>query len=200
MGGEGSGRKPDITKSLLENRTPIAVTPTDSIFIPNYSGVKTGDNISKLISPHCQISDTTTQTIANAAVAQAITLNTNDELCFMTHSTLTNTSRIYSDVSGHYMFFVSVICDLALGTNQQIDIWFRKNGVDITNSNTTIVVTGTAKQVISVMIDIDMKDGDYLETMFAGQDTNVRIEATAAQANPTRPVCPSIILTGWKVA
>lgn len=42
MGGEGSGRRPDPVKQLIEQRTPIASTGNEGIFIPNYSGLKTG--------------------------------------------------------------------------------------------------------------------------------------------------------------
>jgi hypothetical protein len=41
MGGEGSGRKPDIVRKILnEIRTPIAKSGNEGLFIPNYSGLK----------------------------------------------------------------------------------------------------------------------------------------------------------------
>lgn len=41
MGGEGSGRKPDLTKQFLKKEAPIAMQSRDEGFaIPNYSGMK----------------------------------------------------------------------------------------------------------------------------------------------------------------
>ena len=166
---------------------------------PNWKGgPRTEDGMFYFCVPHATISDSTTQTIADAAVAQAITFDTNDELDGIAHSTTTNPSRIYAETAGHYMVFISVICDLATGTNQQLDIWFRLDGADIARSNTTIILSGTAKQILAVQIDIPMTAGQYFEVMMAGGNTAVRIEATAAQVTPTRPASPSIILTAFR--
>lgn len=41
MGGEGSGRKIDIVKQMIEQRTPIGVTSSGTgLFLPNYSGIQ----------------------------------------------------------------------------------------------------------------------------------------------------------------
>lgn len=40
MGGEGSGRKPDFVKRILETKEPAANLSGDSLFLPNYSGVQ----------------------------------------------------------------------------------------------------------------------------------------------------------------
>jgi len=148
---------------------------------------------------HATLSDSTTQTIADAAQSQVITFDTNDHLVGMTHSTTVNPSRLYIEEDGHYMLFISAIADLSGGTNQQLDIWLRVNGDDVANSNTTVIITGTIKQTLAVMLDVDLEVGDYIEFVMAGSNTSVRIEATGPQINPTRPACPSIILTAFKV-
>lgn len=43
MGGEGSGRKPDETKRVLQSLQPIANTSVNSITLPDYSGVTAHD-------------------------------------------------------------------------------------------------------------------------------------------------------------
>lgn len=41
MGGDGSGRKPDVVKAMIEARTPIGITNSGlGIEIPNYSGIQ----------------------------------------------------------------------------------------------------------------------------------------------------------------
>lgn len=40
MGGEGSGRKPDPIKPLLQPKVPIGQTAQEGLFLPNYSGLK----------------------------------------------------------------------------------------------------------------------------------------------------------------
>jgi len=150
--------------------------------------------------PHTVISDSTTQTIANAANAQLITFDTNGHLEGMTHSTTVNPSRVYVEHGGHYMLFISAIADLSGGTNQQLDIWLRINENDVPNSNTIVIIGGTSKQTLAVMLDADLVAGDYVEFVMAGTNTSVRIEATGTQTNPTRPACPSVILSAFKVS
>ena len=70
------------------------------------------------------------------------------------------------------------------------------NGTDVTNSNTIYCfkTTGTAG-LTSVTFIQHFNTGDYFEFWTWGDSTNNQWEATAAGTTPTRPACPSIIIT-----
>ena len=88
---------------------------------------------------------------------------------------------------------------------QDIDIWFRKNGTDIANSNSQFGIkarksTGSASRLIaSLNFYLDLNKNDYFELMWRVSDSGVSLEqfpaVTASGTTPAIPATPSIILT-----
>lgn len=151
--------------------------------------------------PYACFSDSTTQAVANAANVQAITFNTDETKYRITHSTSVNPSRIYIDIAGTYYIFLSAVVDTTSGTNKRIHMFMNVEGTPVARSNTILnIATSSMEQVISVAFYYTFTAGQYFEIMMWGTDTTVEILATGAQANPTRPACPSIILTVHKVS
>ena len=146
--------------------------------------------------PHGQVSDSTTQGIADTTVAYPITYDTNEDVTEgLTHSVSVNPSRIYVDLKGSYEIIYSAIADLNTGSNKEIDIWLRVNGTDVDRTNTTVNLGGTPHVVITVSFIHAFAAGDYFELVMRGETTAVELIATAAGVSPTRPATPSIIVT-----
>lgn len=88
---------------------------------------------------------------------------------------------------------------------QDIDIWFRKNGTDVENSNSQFGIkarksTGSASRLIaSLNFYLDLNKNDYFELMWRVSDSGVSLEqfpaVTASGTTPAIPATPSIILT-----
>lgn len=88
---------------------------------------------------------------------------------------------------------------------QDIDIWFRKNGTDIANSNSQFGIkarksTGSASRLIAGLnFYLDLNKNDYFELMWRVSDSGVSLEqfpaVTASGTTPAIPATPSIILT-----
>lgn len=88
---------------------------------------------------------------------------------------------------------------------QTVSIWFRKNGVDIANSNSEFGLkprksTGAPSQTIASMnFFVDMAKDDYTEMMWRVSDSGVSLEhfnaVSASGTTPAIPATPSIILT-----
>jgi hypothetical protein len=88
---------------------------------------------------------------------------------------------------------------------QDIDIWFRKNGTDIANSNSQFGIkarksTGSASRLIaSLNFYLDLNKNDYFELMWRVSDSGVSLEqfpaVTASGTTPAIPATPSIIMT-----
>ena len=106
---------------------------------------------------------------------------------------------LYVSSTGDYEFFVSAIADTDT-VNKHVYVWFRKNGVDVPDSNTIVQLpSASTETVVAVSIIIDMNAWDYMQIMYGSDDNGSQLVYTAAWVSPTRPACPSIIVTGKKI-
>lgn len=137
--------------------------------------------------------DTTTQTNPVANTARAMTFNTSE---IADGVQIVSGSRIRLLHTGNYNIQFSAQFDKTDSGDDSVDIWLRKNGVDVTMSNTRLVVQGNdAKHVAAWNWVVSAAANDYYEIMWSSADDEIRIYAEGAQTNPTRPGIPSIILT-----
>ena len=146
--------------------------------------------------PYGAFQDSTNQTAASTTAAYAITLNTTD---YSNGVYVSNSSRVNVRNAGVYNLQFSIQFKNTTNSSQDIDVWFRKNGTDITASNSRFGVparhsSGDPSHFIGALnYFIELAAGDYLEKMWRVSDTGVSIEAFAAGTSPTRPAVPSVI-------
>lgn len=136
--------------------------------------------------------DTTTQVAAVINTATAITYNTTD----LSYGVYVGSpsSRVYVDTDGIYNFQTSIQLDSTVATAENFYLWFRLNGVDVTNSASQLRVQGNNAEVfVSLNYFFDLKAGDYVELMFSVSNLGVQLLASGAVA--PHPGIPSIILT-----
>ena len=81
-----------------------------------------------------------------------------------------------------------------------LDIWLRKNGSDVAESNSQFSipskhagVDGHAIGAINFFIDVVAND--YIELMWSTRDNSTTIQYIGPQTSPTRPGTPSVIVT-----
>jgi len=135
--------------------------------------------------------DTNTQTAAAINTATEITFNTTD---LSSGVFLATTSRITVDTDGIYNLQLSVQLDKTTGGTAEFFIWFRKNGVDVTDSASQVRIQGNDSEIFTALnFFFSLKAGDYVEIMFSVTDTSVQLLAVPA-ATP-HPGIPSIIVT-----
>lgn len=150
--------------------------------------------------PFANLSSSQSQTIASTTAEYAITFNTNDLISGITHSTTVNPSRIQIDQAGSYLITFSAIGKSAVA-NKSLDIWLKVDGVNVANSNTVSRFVGSANErIITVTYIYTFTASQYFELYMASNDTGTHLLATGTQTNPTRPACPSIIITVNKVS
>ena len=138
-------------------------------------------------------SDSTDQTFS-ANTATALTLNTTEE----TNGTYIGspTSRIYVNQNGVYNIAFSAQLVHTAGGNETISIWLRKNGTDVSRSNTNVVLEGNNGAVVTAWNwMLTLSANDYVEIMFSTTDTDIKLDASATATSPTRPATPSLIVT-----
>lgn len=149
-------------------------------------------------APYGAFQDSTDQTAANTTTAYAITFNATD---YSNGVYLSNSSRLNVRNYGIYDIMFSLQLKNTTNDGQDIDIWFRKNGTNVANSNSRFFLparksTGDPSHLIAAMnFFLEMNAGDYVELMWRTSDIGVSIEAYGTSTTPTRPAVPSAIVT-----
>jgi hypothetical protein len=149
-------------------------------------------------SPYGAFQDGTDQTAANTTTAYAVTFNTTD---FTNGVTLSNSSRLNVAQAGIYNLQFSIQFKNTTNDGQDVDIWFRKNGTNIDNSNSrfhlsTRKSSGDPSHLIaSLNFFVSLAANDYVEIMWRPTNVGVSIEHFASSSSPTRPAVPSVIAT-----
>lgn len=109
-----------------------------------------------------------------------------------------NNSRITFKNRGVYNIQFSAQIDQSSGTAHYIWIWFRKNGVDIPDSTSKISLQGNKTELVPAWnFIVNVLGGDYVEIMWAVEDTAVELLYEAATA--FCPAIPSVIITAVSV-
>jgi hypothetical protein len=151
-----------------------------------------------LNNPYGAFQDSTDQVAANTTTAYAITFNTTD---FSNGVTMASGSRITVVDSGIWNLQFSIQLKNTTNDGQDVDIWFRKNGTNIANSNSRFhppprKSAGDPSHIIaSLNFFVEMAANDYIEIMWRTENTGVSIEHFATSTSPTRPAVPSAIVT-----
>ena len=139
--------------------------------------------------------DTTTQNAAAANTAYAMKLNTTAE---SNQIAITNTSRVTFKNRGTYNIQFSAQVDQTSGSPHKIYIWLRKNGVNIPNSSGLFTIQGSNTELVPAWnFIVTVSAGDYVEVMWAVEDTRVHLAAFAATA--FSPAIPSVIVTAVSI-
>lgn len=138
--------------------------------------------------------DSTTQT-TTVGVAAAMKFSSEDIVghgVTVTADLSSNKTQIQADQAGIYNVQFSAQVRNGAGA-ATIDIWFRKNGVDIPNSNTAVTLQSNSSSVAAWNYFVALVPGDKLQIMWT-QDSN-NLSLTAASAVAPHPATPSTILT-----
>lgn len=151
-----------------------------------------------LNAPYGSFLDLTDQVAANTTTAYPITFDTTD---YTNGVTLSNSSRLNVAQAGIYDIQFSIQFKNTTNDGQDVDVWFRKNGTNISNSNSRFHVvarksTGDPSHLIgSLNLFVSLATNDYVELMWRPSDVGVSIEHFATSSSPTRPAVPSVIAT-----
>lgn len=149
-------------------------------------------------NPYGSFQDSTDQTAANTTTAYAVKFNTTD---FSNGVTVASTTRITVVDAGIWNCQFSIQFKNTTNDTQDVDVWFRKNGSDIANSNSRFGLSarksaGDPSHTVAAMnFFASMNSTDYLEIMWRPSNVGVSIEQYAAGTSPTRPTIPSAIVT-----
>lgn len=144
--------------------------------------------------------DTTNQNAVAANTAYAMKLNTTAESnqIAITNNLSAAPTRVTFKNRGTYNIQFSAQVDQSSGSPHKIYIWLRKNGVDVPNSSSFFTIQGNNTEFVTAWnFIVTVLAGEYVEIMWAVEDTRVYLAAFAATA--FSPAIPSVILTAVSI-
>ena len=139
----------------------------------------------------------TTQTPAAINTAYAMSFDATD---YSNGVTLVSGTQLKASTAGLYNLQFSAQLSSTDSSIHDVSIWFRKNGTDITASNSMVSVQSKHGAINGQLLPawnffVQLSANDYLEIMWSTSSTNVSLQATGTQTSPTRPATPSVIAT-----
>lgn len=144
-----------------------------------------------LINVYGSYYDTTTQRVTGADVPTPILLNSVSFEQGIARGT--PTSRIVVSQSGLYKLFGSPQFAKDKSSSDRCFLWIRKNGVDVPDSASLVVVQGNNGQTFpAIEYFISLNAGDYVEFYFSSPESSMRCETFPA--NGIHPSVPSMIV------
>lgn len=142
-----------------------------------------------------------TQTQTNvASTARSMSLNTTDISNGVSVSGSTNPFNTYIKVenAGVYDIQFSAQVDKTDSGTDEIWIWIRKNGTNLTDTATSIQLQGNGAHYVAAWnFFVNAAAGDYFQLMWYSPDANVRLHAESAFG--VVPGIPSLIVTANRV-
>ena len=144
-------------------------------------------------APNAKFFSTTDQTASVVDTAYALQFE-NTYLGEAISIAGTPKTRITPLYSGVYNFELSVELTSTNANSKELSFWVRRSGVDIANTGRMHVVAGSGGvDDFEYSFTMDLTAGQYIELMWATDDTGITIDYQAA-ASP-RPAVPSTLLT-----
>ena len=148
--------------------------------------------------PHGSFYDVGNQVAVSTTVAYPVRLSS---------TSYTNGVRVVDDTKvtfsygGTYNIQYSFQLANYDNAEQDIDIWFAKNGTNIPDSNTRFGMqprknVGIPSHTVgTVNLFVEVKTNDYVELYWRTSHVDAYIQYYGASTSPTRPPIPSVILT-----
>jgi hypothetical protein len=175
----------------------ITLSPTNGLGQVTVSATLSGSTIfNTSTGSYGSFYDTTTQTNPVANVPRSMSFNSTDITNGVSISGSTNPFNTYVKVinAGIYNIQFSAQVDKTDGGTDDIVIWLRKNGIDLTDTATTLTLpTNNSKVVAAWNWFVTSAAGDYYQIIWVSADTDLRL--LAEPISGTHPGIPSVILT-----
>ncbi len=145
----------------------------------------------QILIPHGSYFSTVDQTLASINTPYPVTVNNVESEIGVG---IQDGSKIVVPYDGVYNFEFSTQIIKTNASSGKAFFWARVNGVDVSESNTRIDVDGSnAAEVAAWNFMLTMNAGDFFQLMWAGDDTNIRLEHDTSPG--VGPNIPSVILT-----
>lgn len=183
-----------MTSVTITENTQTVVTTENDVTIVQTQGLGP-QGPGGIVALYANIIDTTTQTLVSTTAAQALTLNTTLESRGITVS---NNSRINFSLAGTYKLMVSLQVTNTGNNVTELNVFFKKNGTTIADSNTRIDLEPRKSvgvpyhDCLTVEFQLTVDNNDYVEIFWVADHLDAKIETIPVDTE--HPQAPSAIV------
>ena len=173
----------------------VTLSPTNGLGQVTISSTSGGGGFNTATGSYGSFYDTTTQTNPVANIPRSMSLNTTDITNGVSVSGSTNPFNTYikTENAGVYDIQFSAQLDKTDSGADEVVIWLRKNGINLTDTATTVTLSGNnAKNVAAWNWFVNSAANDYYQIIWQSADTSVRLFAEPTDGHPG---IPSLIVT-----
>ena len=181
---------PNITVSPLSGKGQVTISST---------GTGSG-NFNTSTGSYGSFYDTTTQInpVANAANSMSFNETAITNGVSLSGSTNPFNTYIKTENAGVYDIQFSAQLDKTDAGKDEIVIWLRKNGTDLTDTATSVSLTNNNDKVVAAWNwFVQSAANDYYQIIWSSADTDMRLLAEVSSSQ--HPGIPSVILTANRV-
>lgn len=149
---------------------------------------------------YAQLSDSTDQTFGATGTAQSITLNTNDEIAGITHSTTVNPENVTIETNGTYVIIAQPQVTAGAGAAGYFHLWLQVDTgggfADVSDSNIELILASNDQDVIPLIAVLSLNKDDIVRLRGSVGDTGIKLDA---QTPAGEPAIPAIIYSIFKI-
>jgi hypothetical protein len=191
IAGDNNVILPGITDVMLINTSGLTIAESNVTYI---DGVKYSSVSKKYGAFH----DESVQSVAAINTNYEITLSNTDLSSGV--SLGSPSSRIVVANTGIYNITFSIQLTNASSQMQDANIFLRKNGTNLAQSNSYFSIhakhgSANGGSIATVNFMLSLTANDYIELMWNATSTNVKIESLPLVVTPSTPATPSVIIT-----
>jgi len=177
----------------------VTLSPTNGLGQVTVSALSSGGGFNTATGSYGSFYSTQTQTNV-AGTARSMSLNTTDITngVLVSGSTDPFNTYIKTENAGVYDIQFSAQVDKTDSGTDEIWIWLRKNGTNLTDTATSVQLTGNGAHYVAAWnFFVNAAANDYFQLMWYSPDANVRLHAESAFG--VVPGIPSLIVTANRV-
>jgi hypothetical protein len=174
----------------------VTLSPTTGLGQVTISSTGAGTYYNTATGSYGAFYDTTTQTNPVANIPRSMSLNTTDITNGVSISGSSSPFNTYIKIenAGVYNIQFSAQIEKTDSGTDYVDIWLRRNGVDLADSATNVTLSGNNDREVAAWNWFATAGiGDYYQIMWASADTGAQILAESATG--VHPGIPSVIVT-----
>jgi hypothetical protein len=178
----------------------VTLSPTNGLGQVTVSSTSGGGGFNTATGSYGSFYDTTTQTNPVANIPRSMSFNTTDITNGVSISGSTSPFNTYikTENPGVYDIQFSAQIDKTDSGADEIVIWLAKNGTALTDTATTLTLTGNSdKQVAAWNWFVNSAANDYYQIIWYSADTDLRILSETAGGG--HPGIPSVIVTANRI-
>ena len=184
----------------MSYKTPLAST-TNFGLVKVGSGLSIADGIISTTGGLLNYGFITSSTAQTNPVADAINIMTFDTLGPANGVSIGGGNSIVVTNTGVYTKLFTLTTTKTSGGTATLNMWLRKNGVDLTGSLQQLQLTNVLSTVfVSGNYTVSMNAGDNLQMCWSSSDITTGLSPLAPQINPIRPSGYAVQVTMTRIS